>query len=55
LLESIKFILNLNIIISYLIVLDNISHNSVYIDWNICSESDSNSKYVFTINKYADR
>jgi len=52
LLESIKFILILNIIISYLIVLDKISNNSVYIDWNIGSESDSNSnsKYVFITN-----
>jgi len=43
LLESIKFILNLKIIKLYLTVVDNISHNPVYIDRNIGSESDSNS------------
>jgi len=50
LLESIRFIMNLNIIISYLIVLDNISTPFRLYRLEIGSESDSNGKYVFITN-----
>jgi len=54
LLESIKFILNLNIIISYLIV-DNISTYSVYTEWNTVKVTVTVNMYLSPISMQTDK
>jgi hypothetical protein len=55
LLESIKFILNLNIIILYLIVLDKISTHSVYIDWKVVKVTVTVNMYLSPISMQTDK